>query len=101
MTTAELFSEDEWRARDDLRKYWGAFCDADVIPIDRDDFTDRLEKFDLVEWRKVTRRDVEATMFAAELGLEVGGMCWDLTAKGHKVFGYSPQTIRRQCDVGH
>lgn len=82
---SELLTEEEWRARDDLRKYWGAFCDADIIPIERDDFTDRLEKFDLVTWRKVTKRDVDATPFAYELGLEVGGMCWDLTAKGRKV----------------
>lgn len=81
----EKLTEDEWKARDDLRKYWSAFCDADVIPIDRDSFTDRLEKFGLVTWRKVTKRDVESTPFAYELGLEVGGMCWDLTAKGRKV----------------
>lgn len=83
---SELLTEEEWRARDDLRNYWHAFCQADAMPIDRDDFTDRLEKFDLVTWRKVTRKDVEATPFADELGLEVGGTCWDLTAKGHKVF---------------
>jgi hypothetical protein len=86
MTTAELLTEDEWRARDDLRKYWHAFCDADVIPIDREDFTDRLEKFDLVTWRAVTKRDIEATPFAADLGLEIGGMCWELTAKGREVY---------------
>lgn len=93
MNTTERLTEDEWRARDDLRSYWNAFCDADVIPIDRDDFTDRLEKFGLVTWRKVTRRDVDATPFAADLGLEVGGMCWDLTAKGRKVLQNStPRT---------
>lgn len=87
---SELLTEDEWRARDDLRKYWHAFCDCDVIPIDRDDFTDRLEKFDLVTWREVTEQDVQANPFAAELGLELGGMCWDLTAKGHKVLDAAP-----------
>lgn len=45
---SELLTDDEWRARDDLRKYWHAFCYCDVIPIDRDDFTGRLEKFGLV-----------------------------------------------------
>lgn len=82
---SELLTEGEWRARDDLRKYWGAFCDADIIPIGRDDFTERLEKFGLVTWRAVTKRDVEATPFAGELGLEIGGMCYDLTAKGRQV----------------
>lgn len=82
---SELLTDDEWRTRDDLRKYWHAFCYCDVIPIDRDDFTGRLEKFGLVTWRKVTKRDVEATPFAYELGLEVGGMCYDLTVKGRNV----------------
>lgn len=81
----EKLTEAEWQARDDLRRYWSALCDADVIPIDRDDFTERLEKYGLVAWRKVTRRDMASTPFAADLGLEVGGMCFDLTAKGRKV----------------
>ena len=81
----EKLTEEEWRAREDLRKHWNAFCDADAIPIDREDFTERLEKFGLVTWRKVTRRDVDSTPFAADLGLEVGRMCFDLTAKGRKV----------------
>lgn len=85
MVVEEKLTEAEWQARDDLRRYWSAFCDADVIPIDTDDFTERLEKFGLVTWREVTRRDVESTPFAADLGLEVGGMCFDLTAKGRKV----------------
>lgn len=34
-TAPELLTEDEWRTRDDLRKHWHAFCDADAIPIDR------------------------------------------------------------------
>lgn len=85
-------TDDEWRARNDLRKYWGAFCYCDSIPIDRDDFTDRLEKFGLVEWREVTERDVNETTFAYELGLEVGGMCWSLTPKGHAVLEPLPPT---------
>lgn len=83
---SELLTEDEWRARDDLRKYWHAFCDCDVIPIDRDDFTDRLEKFGLIDWSTVTKRDLAETSFAAERGLELGGFCWKLTTKGHAVF---------------
>lgn len=86
----EKLTEEEWKARDDLRKYWGAFCDCDSLPIDRDDFTDRLEKFGLVEWRKVTKRDIEDAPFAYELGLEVGGMCYSLTAKGHEVLQNEP-----------
>lgn len=82
----ERCTEDEWRARDDLRKYWNAFCDADLIPVDRDEFAERLERHGLVTWRKVTRADVASTPFAAELGLELGSMCWDLTPKGRKVF---------------
>jgi hypothetical protein len=89
-TVSELLTEEEWKARDDLRKYWGAFCDADIIPIDGDDFTDRLEKFGLVEWSVFTERDLGETIFADELGLEVGRPCWKLTAKGQKVFEKQP-----------
>lgn len=82
---SELMTEAEWAARDDLRKYWNAFCDCDLIPIDRDRFIERLEEYGLVEWSKVTKRDMQATSFAADLGLELGGMCWKLTAKGHNI----------------
>jgi len=83
---SELLTEDEWRARDDLRKYWHAFCDCDVIPIDTDDFTDRLEKFGLIEFSTFTKRDAGQTSFMEERGLEIGGPCWKLTAKGHAVY---------------
>lgn len=87
---SELLTEDEWRARDDLCKHWNAFCDADIMPIDRDDFTDRLERFGLVEFAAFTKRDAGETSFIKERGLEVGEPCWKLTAKGRSVIDRVP-----------
>jgi DNA modification methylase len=74
-------SEEDQRARDDLRQHWNAFCDADSIPFDHDDFLDRLEKHGLIELRGVTDDDLNDA-FAAERGIERGGSLWDLTEKG-------------------
>lgn len=79
------YTEAEWRAIDDMRRHWNDLCDCDVIPIDSDDLKERLEEHGLIRWRKATRRDVEQNTFAAELGIEVGGMLWELTAKGRKL----------------
>lgn len=75
-------TEEYWRTVNDLRMYWGAICDCDLVPIDTDEFKDRAERLGLLRWRKATQRDVDAIAFAAELGIEVGGMLWELTAKG-------------------
>lgn len=75
-------TKEEWRTIDELRRYWSAICDCDEVPIDTDEFKERAERLGLIRWRSVTRRDVDATPFAWELGIEVGGMMYELTAKG-------------------
>lgn len=80
------YTEDEWRTIDDMRRYWSAMCDCDVVPIDTDDLKDRMEKMRLLRWRTATRRDVDATPFASDLGIEAGGSICELTAKGRKLF---------------
>ena len=73
-------TETEWRAIDDLRKHWEAFCDCD--PFDgAADFSERMEKAGFIKLRRVTRDDLEDS-FAAERGIERGGMVWDLTKRG-------------------
>lgn len=79
------YTDSEWRTIDDMRRYWNALCDCDAIPIDSDDFKERLEKMGLMRWRTARRRDVEATPFAADLGIEVGRMLCELTPKGRKL----------------
>lgn len=81
---AKRMTEEQWRTIDELRRYWSAICDCDVVPIDTDEFKDRAERLGLIRWRSVTRRDLDATPFAAELGIEAGGMIYALTAKGRK-----------------
>lgn len=80
----ELLTEREWQARHWLREHWNAFCDADIFPVDRDEFTERLEEFDLIHTRKVRRADLDVS-FAAERGIEMGGYLWELTPKGSSV----------------
>ncbi len=80
----ELLSEREWQARHWLREHWNAFCDADIIPVDRDEFTERLEEFDLIHFRKVRKVDLDIS-FAAERGIEMGGYLWELSSKGRSV----------------
>lgn len=87
---AKRMTEEQWRTIDEIRRYWGAICDCDVVPIDTDEFKDRAERLGFLRWRAATKRDVEATPFAADLGIEVGGMIWELTAKGRKAL--EPQT---------
>lgn len=75
-------TEAEWRTLNDFRKYWHAFSQCDLIPIDGDDFTDRLEAAGYIELAKVTKRVLAETSFADELGFELGGNYWKLTKKG-------------------
>jgi hypothetical protein len=75
-------TESEWRTLDDFRRYWHAFAQCDLIPIDGDDFTDRLEAAGYIEMAKVTKRVLAETSFADELGFELGGNYWRLTKKG-------------------
>ncbi len=80
----ERLTEAEWRDREMLRQHWAAFCDADAVP---EDFTDRMEVAGFISIRAVKKRDVEQTSFAAERGIEIGGMLWELTKKGLEVYG--------------
>lgn len=76
-------TEDEWRDLDDLRKHWHAFCDAD--PFDGGDtFIERMDARGYARLRPVKKSDLADDPFAAERGIEPGGMLWELTAKGHR-----------------
>ena len=68
-------------AENELRAYWTAFCDADPLPISKDEFTDRMERAGFITLRKVTKADLQES-FAAERGIEKGGFIWVLTNKG-------------------
>lgn len=91
----------EWQARaaiegirvatavDELRRYWGMFCDCcrESIP---DDFIERMEAAGLVTCRPVEQDDIDATLFAADLGIEIGGMIWVLTEAGEVAHASPP-----------
>lgn len=80
--TERRLTEAQWRSLDDLRKHWGAFCDAD--PFDgADTFIERMERAGYARLRSVRKADLEQS-FAAERGIEPGGNIWELTAKGRK-----------------
>lgn len=85
MKRKHRYTEDEWRTIDDMRRYWNAMCYCDVVPIDTDDLKERMEAMGLLRWRTATRRDVEQTPFASELGIEVGRSLYELTKKGHRL----------------
>lgn len=87
---AKRMTEEQWRTVDELRRYWGAICDCDIVPIDTDEFKDRAERLGFIRWRIATKRDVADNIFAAELGIEVGGGLWELTAKGRKALEERP-----------
>ena len=74
-------TESEWRLRDELRKYWSAFCDADIVP---GDFIDRMEEAGFAQLRPVTRDDLMSS-YAEDRGILKGGMVWDLTPKGRAI----------------
>lgn len=65
-----------------LRKHWGDFCDADPVP---PDFIDLMAAAGYIELRSVTAADL-AEPFAAERGIEKGGMLWELTEQGHAAY---------------
>lgn len=74
-------TEAEWRALDDLRKYWDKFTEADAFP-GADTFAERMEAAGFAHLRPVTKADLEES-FAAERGIEKGGNLWELTKKGY------------------
>lgn len=79
----EKMTEAQWQARHDLRQHWHAFCDCDPFP-GREDFAERMDAAGLIGLRSVTKRDLEEDPFAAERGIEKGGLLWDLTAAGRR-----------------
>ena len=68
-----------------LRRHWHSFCDADPLPMSQDEFTDPLEEAGLIEFVAVTKAALQEP-FAAERGIEKGGMMWQLTKAGHTAF---------------
>lgn len=74
------YTESEWRAREDLRANWGAFCDADPFE-GADTFAERMEACGFIRLRMVRKSDLEES-FAAERGIEAGGYLWELSKAG-------------------
>lgn len=70
----------EWRALDDFRRHWHAFCDCDPFE-GSDTFVERMEASGLIKLRRVTRHDLESA-FADERGIVRGGYVWDTTCEG-------------------
>lgn len=77
-TRDELFRSD---AILDLCSHWNIFCDADPFE-DSDTFSERMEAAGLIELVPVTKDALDES-FAAERGIEPGGMMWVLTPDGH------------------
>lgn len=75
-----LMTEEEWRDLQDLRQHWHMACDCDPFP-GSDTFMERMEARGYATLRAVTRDDLDEA-FAAERGIEKGGMVWCLTDKG-------------------
>lgn len=65
---------------DDFRRNWPLFCDCDPFP-GCHDFQERMEAAGLIETATVDEDDLEGS-FAAERGLERGGLKWALTEAG-------------------
>ena len=84
-------TEAQWRNLDDLRKYWGVFCDADPVP---DGFIERMESAGYARLRPVKKADL-AESFAAERGIEQGGQLWELTKKGHNAIAADAEEPKR------
>lgn len=68
------------KAADLLLSNWLSFCDADAFP-GSDTFADAMEAAGFIELVLVTKGDLEDA-FAAERGIEPGGMVWKLTDAG-------------------
>lgn len=83
-------TERQWRDLDDLRKHWDAFCDGDRADVPTD-FTDRMEAAGYARIRSVCPADICDDPFAAERGIEKGGMLWELTAKGRSALSTEAQ----------
>jgi hypothetical protein len=69
------------RAAEDLRAHWHDFCDCDYFD-GIDTFPERMEAAGLIHARTVTKRDIQDDAFAAERGIEIDGLLWELTEAG-------------------
>jgi hypothetical protein len=67
----------------ELRRHWSDFCDADPFP-ESDTFADRMERAGFIELVAVTDEALESS-FAADRGIEPGGMMWVLTDAGRDI----------------
>lgn len=65
-----------------LRAFWHDFTQCDWW---HDDFEHEMEAAGFISWRRATKRDVQETSFAEELGIVAGQGIWKLTKKGHAV----------------
>jgi hypothetical protein len=74
---------------EDLRAHWHAFCDADPFE-GSDTFADRMEAAGFIHLRPVTVYDLQDA-FAAERGIQRGGMLWELTDAGHAAVNFHKQ----------
>jgi hypothetical protein len=70
-----------------LRLFWHDFTQCDWW---HDDFEREMEDAGFISFERATKRDVEATSFAAELGIVAGQPIWKLTKKGHAVLDAKP-----------
>lgn len=70
-----------------LRQHWSSFCDADPFP-GSDKFADRMEAAGFIELVPVTKAALQDA-FAAERGIERGGMMYRLTDAGRAVLATS------------
>lgn len=78
LTVRDLAERGELKPADELRAFWGAFCDADAYP---DGFPERMEAAGLIHLRPVDDDDLEEA-FAWERGIVPGGWVWSLTEAG-------------------
>lgn len=78
------YTEAEWRLITDLREHWHMFTDADPFE-GSDTFPDRMEAAGYCRLVSVTKEALQEA-FAAERGIEPGGMMWELTPAGHEAF---------------
>jgi len=84
----QKLTEIEWRDLDDLRENWGAFCSADFFE-GSDTFEERMEAAGYIQLIPVEPEDLDEP-FAAELGIEAGGMKWVLTDAGRVAISHRP-----------
>jgi hypothetical protein len=72
----------ELSAEQKLRLFWHDFTQCDWW---HDDFEHEMEATGFIKWTTATKRDVDDTSFAAELGVIAGQPIWKLTKKGRAV----------------